>query len=154
MPLPKGSTTVDFAYAVHTDVGDRCVAAKVNRGLVPLRTDLQNSQTVEIVTAKGAKPNPNWLTFVRTAKARTAIRQHMKNLRASESVDLGKRLLDRSLKDLGSSLRKVGKVRMAAALEELGLNNNTRTFRAGRAGRAARAVNRALPFGGRRGRGG
>jgi len=128
MPLPKGSTTVDFAYAVHTDVGDRCIAAKVNRGLVPLRTELHNSQTVEIVTSRGARPNPNWLTFVRTAKARTAIRQHMKNLRSSESVDLGKRLLDRSLKDLGSSLRKVGKVRMASALEELGLKDNTELF--------------------------
>jgi guanosine-3',5'-bis(diphosphate) 3'-pyrophosphohydrolase len=128
MPLPKGSTTVDFAYAVHTDVGDRCIAAKVNRGLVPLRTELQNSQTVEIVTSRGARPNPNWLTFVRSAKARTAIRQHMKNLRSSESVDLGKRLLDRSLKDLDSSLRKVGKVRMASALEELDLNSNTALF--------------------------
>jgi len=128
MPLPKGSTTVDFAYIVHTDVGDRCVAAKVNRALVPLRTELHNSETVEIITARGAKPNPNWLTFVRTAKARTAIRHHMKNLRSSESVDLGKRLLDRSLKDLGSSLRKVGKVRMAAALEELGLTNSTELF--------------------------
>jgi RelA/SpoT family (p)ppGpp synthetase len=128
MPLPKGATTVDFAYAVHTDIGDRCVAAKVNRGLVPLRTELQNSQTVEVITAKGSKPNPNWMTFVRTAKARTAIRQHMKNLRSSESVDLGKRLLDRSLKDLGSSLRKIGKVRMAAALEELGLSANTELF--------------------------
>ena len=125
MPLPKGSTTVDFAYAVHTDVGNRCVAAKINRSLVPLRTALQNSHTVEIVTSRGAKPNPNWLDFVRTAKARTAIRQHMKNMRSSESVDLGKRLLDRTLKDLGSSLRKIGKVRMNAALEELGLNNNT-----------------------------
>jgi guanosine-3',5'-bis(diphosphate) 3'-pyrophosphohydrolase len=128
MPLPKGATTVDFAYAVHTDIGDRCVAAKVNRGLVPLRTVLQNSQTVEIITSKGARPNPNWLTFVRTAKARTAIRHHMKNLRSSESVDLGKRLLDRSLKDLGSSLRKIGKVRMSEALDELGLNNDTELF--------------------------
>ncbi|MCH9694907.1 MAG: bifunctional (p)ppGpp synthetase/guanosine-3',5'-bis(diphosphate) 3'-pyrophosphohydrolase [Gammaproteobacteria bacterium] len=128
MPLPKGATTVDFAYAVHTDVGNRCIAAKINRGLVPLRTQLQNSQTVEVITTRGAKPNPNWLTFVRTAKARTAIRQHMKNMRSSESTDLGKRLLDRSLKDLGSSLRKVGKVRMAAALEELGLNNTAELF--------------------------
>ena len=128
MPLPKGATTVDFAYAVHTDIGDRCVAAKINRGLVPLRTPLQNGQTVEIITARGAKPNPNWLTFVRSAKARTAIRNHMKNLRSVESVDLGKRLLDKSLKDLGSSLRKVGKVRMAAVLEELGLNNTAELF--------------------------
>lgn len=128
IPLPKGATTIDFAYAVHTDIGDRCIAAKVNRGLVPLRTELHNSQTVEIITARGAKPNPNWLSFVRTAKARTAIRQHMKNLRSSESADLGKRLLDRSLKGIGSSLRKVGKVRMAAALEELGLENTTELF--------------------------
>ena len=128
IPLPKGSTTVDFAYAVHTDIGDRCVAAKVNRGLVPLRTELENSQTVEIITARGARPNPNWLTFVRTAKARAAIRHHMKNLRRSESVDLGKRLLDRSLKGIGSSIRKVGKVRMSEVLEEFGLNNNTELF--------------------------
>jgi guanosine-3',5'-bis(diphosphate) 3'-pyrophosphohydrolase len=128
MPLPKGATAVDFAYAVHTDVGDRCVAAKVNRALVPLRTELQNSQTVEVITSKGARPNPNWLTFVRTAKARTAIRQHMKNLRSSESVDLGKRLLDRSLKDLGLSLRKIGKVRMKEALEELGLKTHLQLF--------------------------
>jgi len=128
MPLPKGSTTVDFAYAVHTDIGDRCVAAKIDRNLVPLRTQLANSQSVEIVTSRGARPNPNWLTFVRTAKARTAIRNHMKTMRSSESVDLGKRLLDRSLKDLESSLRKVGKVRMNAALEELGLDDNTALF--------------------------
>jgi RelA/SpoT family (p)ppGpp synthetase len=128
MPLPKGATTVDFAYAVHTDIGDRTVAAKVNRGLVPLRTPLQNGQTVEIITSRGAKPNPNWLTFVRSAKARTAIRQHMKNLRSTESVDLGKRLLDKSLKDINSSLRKVGKVRMAEALEELSLNSTAELF--------------------------
>ena len=128
MPLPKGATTVDFAYAVHTDIGNRTVAAKVNRRLVPLRTPLENGQTVEIVTARGAKPNPNWLTFVRTAKARTAIRQHMKNLRSTESIDLGKRLLDKTLKDLGSSLRKVGKVRLNEALEKLGLNTTEELF--------------------------
>ena len=128
MPLPKRSTTVDFGYAVHTDIGDRTVAAKVNRRLVPLRTELHNGQTVEIITARGARPNPNWLTFVRTAKARTAIRQHMKNLRRVESVDLGKRLLDKSLKDLESSLRKVGKVRMGQVLDELGLNNSEELF--------------------------
>ena len=128
MPLPKGATTVDFAYAVHTDIGNRCVAAKVDRNLVPLRTPLENSQTVEIVTSKGAKPNPNWLTFVRTAKARTAIRHYMKSMLTSESVDLGKRLLDQSLKDLGSSVRKVGKVRMKAALEELGIADNIELF--------------------------
>ncbi len=128
MPLPKGATTVDFAYAVHTDIGNRCVAAKIDRTLVPLRTPLANSQTVEIKTARGGKPNPHWLSFVRTAKARTAIRHYMKTMRSSESIDLGKRLLDQALKDLGSSLRKVGKVRMSAALEELGLTENTELF--------------------------
>ena len=128
MPLPKGATTVDFAYAVHTDVGNRCVAAKIDRNLVPLRTTLQNSQTVEIITARGAKPNPNWVTFVTTAKARSAIRHYMKKMRSSESVDLGKRLLDRSLKDLGSSLRKIGKVRMREALDELGLRDASELF--------------------------
>ena len=123
MPMPKGATVVDFAYAVHTDVGDRCVSAKIDRNLVPLRTVLRNGETVEIITARGARPNPNWVTFVTTAKARSAIRQHMRNLRTNESVDLGKRLLDRSLKDLGSSLRKVGKIRLREALDSLEIEN-------------------------------
>ncbi len=128
MPLPKGSTTVDFAYAVHTDIGNKTVAAKVDRRLVPLRTELSNGVTVEIVTAKSAKPNPNWLSFARTAKARNSIRGYMRRLRSTESIDLGRRLLDRTLKDLDSSLRKVGKVRMNAALEELGLNNASELY--------------------------
>jgi RelA/SpoT family (p)ppGpp synthetase len=128
MPLPKGATTVDFAYAVHTDVGNRCVAAKIDRNLVPLRTVLKNSHTVEIITARGGKPNPNWVTFVTTAKARSAIRHYMKSMRTSESVDLGKRLLDRSLKDIDSSLRKVGKVRMHEALEELNIEDTSALF--------------------------
>jgi guanosine-3',5'-bis(diphosphate) 3'-pyrophosphohydrolase len=128
MPLPKGATAVDFAYTVHTDIGNRTVAAKVDRKLVPLRTALENGETVEIITSKSAKPNPHWLTFVRSAKARTAIRQHMRKLRSTESIDLGRRLLDRSLKDLGSSLRKVGKVRMREVLDELGLNNTSELF--------------------------
>jgi len=128
MPMPKGATTVDFAYAVHTDVGNRSVAAKIDRNLVPLRTQLQNGQTVEIITSRGAKPNPNWVTFVTTAKARHAIRQYMKKMRSSESVDLGKRLLDRSLKDIDSSLRKVGKVRMREALDELGIDDQSQLF--------------------------
>ncbi|HEX7061588.1 MAG TPA: bifunctional (p)ppGpp synthetase/guanosine-3',5'-bis(diphosphate) 3'-pyrophosphohydrolase [Woeseiaceae bacterium] len=128
LPLPKGATAVDFAYAVHTDVGNRCVAAKVDRQLVPLRTQLQSGQAVEIITARGAKPNPNWLTFVHTAKARSAIRHYMKQMRSSESVDLGKRLLDRALKDLGSSLRKVGKLRLREALAELGLSESNELY--------------------------
>jgi RelA/SpoT family (p)ppGpp synthetase len=128
MPLPKGATTVDFAYAVHTDIGNHTVAAKIDRALVPLRTQLQNGETVEAVTSRNANPNPSWLSFVRTAKARTAIRQYMKNLRSNESIDLGRRLLDRSLKDLDSSLRKIGKVRMTDALSQLGLSNSSELF--------------------------
>jgi RelA/SpoT family (p)ppGpp synthetase len=128
MPLPKGATTVDFAYAVHTDIGNHTVAAKIDRALVPLRTQLQNGETVEAVTSRNANPNPSWLSFVRTAKARTAIRQYMKNLRSNESIDLGRRLLDRSLKDLDSSLRKIGKVRMTDALSQLGLSTSSELF--------------------------
>jgi len=128
LPLPKGATVVDFAYAVHTDVGNHCVAAKIDRTLVPLRTTLLNSQTVEIITARDAKPNPNWVSFVTTAKARSAIRQYMRNMQTSESIDLGRRLLDRSLKDIGSSLRKIGKVRLREALDELGLVNDNDLF--------------------------
>ena len=76
--LPRGATVVDFAYAVHTDVGNRCVAAKVDRRLTPLRTPLRNGQTVEIITAKGAMPNPSWVNFVVTAKARAAVRHYLK----------------------------------------------------------------------------
>jgi len=128
MPLPKGATVVDFAYAVHTDVGNRCVAAKIDRNLVPLRSVLQNSHTVEIITARGAKPNPNWVTFVATAKARSAIRNYMKSMRSSESIEMGKRLLDRSLKDINSSLRKIGKVRMREVLDELNIEDTTALF--------------------------
>ncbi len=128
MPLPKGSTTVDFAYAVHTDIGNKTVAAKVDRRLVPLRSELSNGVTVEVVTSRSAKPNPNWLSFARTAKARNAIRSYMRKLRSTESIDLGRRLLDRTLKDLGSSIRKVGKVRMKEALDTLGLNNQAELF--------------------------
>ena len=105
--LPRGGTCVDFAYAVHTDVGNRCVAAKIDRRLVPLRTQLANGQTVEIITAKGAHPNPRWVSFVNTAKARYSIRQYLKNMRGSEARELGRRLLNQSLRDSGSSLRRI-----------------------------------------------
>ena len=87
--LPRGATVVDFAYAVHTDIGNRCVAAKVDRRLTPLRTVLRNGQTVEIITAKGAMPNPAWVNFVVTAKARTAIRHYLKSLRRTRRSSSG-----------------------------------------------------------------
>jgi RelA/SpoT family (p)ppGpp synthetase len=126
--LPRGSTCVDFAYAVHTDVGDRCVAAKINRRLVPLRTQLKNGETVEVITAKGARPNPAWVNFVATAKARSSIRQYLKNLRQGEARELGRRLLDHALRDFGSALRKVDRDPMARVLTEFGLNNTNELF--------------------------
>jgi guanosine-3',5'-bis(diphosphate) 3'-pyrophosphohydrolase len=107
MELPTGATAVDFAYAVHTDVGNRCVACRIDKALAPLSTILQSGQTVEIVTAKHAKPNLAWLSFVVTGKARSAIRHFLKNQQRSESVSLGQRLLNRALANLGSSFEQV-----------------------------------------------
>jgi RelA/SpoT family (p)ppGpp synthetase len=126
--LPRGSTCVDFAYAVHTDVGNRCVAAKIDRRLVPLRTQLKNGESVEIITAKSARPNPAWVGFVATAKARYSIRQYLKNLRQNEARELGRRLLDQSLRDFGSSLRRVSREQMQGLLDEFGLNNTNELF--------------------------
>ncbi|MHB1544393.1 MAG: RelA/SpoT AH/RIS domain-containing protein, partial [Gammaproteobacteria bacterium] len=101
------STPVDFAYAVHTDLGNSCVAAKVDRQLVPLRTVLQSGQLVEILTAHGARPNPAWLNFVVTAKARTNIRQYLKNLERAEAKTLGQQLLNQILSRSHTSLRRL-----------------------------------------------
>src|SRR6202035_2358952 len=119
--LPSGSTVVDFAYAVHTDVGNRCVAAKVDRRLTPLRTVLRNGQTIEIITAKGATPNPSWVNFVVTAKARSAIRHYLKSLRRSEAIALGQRLLDQALAEFPLSRKDVSPQSMQAAGGELGM---------------------------------
>jgi RelA/SpoT family (p)ppGpp synthetase len=121
--LPRGATCVDFAYDVHTDVGNRCVAAKVDRRLVPLRTALRNGQTVEVITARGATPNPSWSNFVVTAKARSAIRHYLKNLKRGEAVDLGKRLLNQALEEFATSLRKLPDDAIASVASELGLKN-------------------------------
>ena len=119
--LPRNSTCVDFAYSVHTDVGNRCVAAKVDRRLVPLRTPLRNGQTVEIITAKGATPNPAWVNFVVTAKARASIRQYLKTLKRSEAIDLGKRLLNLALEEFSLTLRKIPSESMDTVVADLGL---------------------------------
>jgi RelA/SpoT family (p)ppGpp synthetase len=107
LSLPRGATAVDFAYAVHTDIGNRCVAAKVNGELVPLRTELRNGDRVEIITASHAKPNPGWLQYVRTGKARSNIRHFLKTMQYEESASLGERLLDQALKSLKSSLAEI-----------------------------------------------
>jgi RelA/SpoT family (p)ppGpp synthetase len=121
--LPRGATVVDFAYAVHTDIGNRCVAAKVDRRLAPLRTVLRNGQTVEIITAKGASPNPSWVNFVVTAKARSAIRHYLKSLRRGEAIELGRRLLTQALAEFDLTPASVEPTAWQAALAELGLHD-------------------------------
>jgi GTP diphosphokinase / guanosine-3',5'-bis(diphosphate) 3'-diphosphatase len=98
--LPRGATAVDFAYSVHTDIGDRCVATKINSELAPLRTPLRSGDRVEIITAAHAAPNPAWLNFVVSGKARSHIRHYLKTMRYEESVQLGERLLDQALRGL------------------------------------------------------
>lgn len=126
--LPRGATAVDFAYSVHTDVGNACVAAKVNRRLVPLRTPLENGQTVEVITAANGRPNPTWLNFVVTAKARANIRHFLKNLRREEAVELGRRMLEQALASLSMKLSKVPETQLAALVGEFKLENSDDLF--------------------------
>ena len=119
MELPKGSTAVDFAYAVHSDVGNHCVAAKVNRRLVPLSMPLTNGQTVEINTQPNAHPNPTWLNFVMTSKARSNIRNFLKTQHHTESIALGKRLLDQALAELASRSDKIPPETLEVLLRDL-----------------------------------
>ena len=126
--LPRGATCVDYAYAVHTDVGNRCVAAKVDRRLVPLRTPLRNGQTVEVITAKGATPNPSWANFVVTAKARAAIRHYLKNLKRGEAMDLGRRLLNQALEEFSLNLRKLPGGAIESVVAEFGLRSAEELF--------------------------
>ena len=119
--LPAGSTAVDFAYAIHTDVGNSCVACRINRRLAPLSEPLQSGQTVEIITAPGTQPNPAWLSFVVTGKARSNIRHYLKNQKHSESVVLGRRLLNKALASFGSDLDSVSKDNIDAVLNQINL---------------------------------
>ncbi|HTT07693.1 MAG TPA: bifunctional (p)ppGpp synthetase/guanosine-3',5'-bis(diphosphate) 3'-pyrophosphohydrolase [Gammaproteobacteria bacterium] len=123
LELPKGATAVDFAYAVHTDLGNTCVGARVNRVLMPLRTPLATGQTVEIITAPGAHPNPTWLNFAVTGKARSHIRHYFKNLRADEARTLGRRLLNRELEAFHLNLDTVDKTLLKNLLEETKLKS-------------------------------
>ena len=117
LELPAGSTAVDFAYAVHTDVGNSCVACRINRRLAPLSQVLQSGQTIEII-ASGAYPNPAWLNFVVTGKARSNIRHYLKNQRRSEAITLGRRLLNKTLAGFGYNLSNIPKNKVGGLLEE------------------------------------
>ena len=112
LELPRGATAVDFAYAVHTDVGNSCVACRINRRLAPLSEPLQSGQTVEILTAPGARPNPSWYNYVVTAKARTNIRHYLKHQTRDDSIALGRRLLDKAMASFDSSLEQLPEDRL------------------------------------------
>jgi GTP pyrophosphokinase len=105
--LPRGATAVDFAYSIHTDVGNKCVAARVNNEIQPLRTELKNGDMVEIVTGPVARPNPAWLSFVRTGKARSEIRHFLRTMKFDESVELGERLLAQAARQFNLALADV-----------------------------------------------
>lgn len=120
MELPKGATVVDFAYAVHSQIGDACIAANIDHRLAPLRTPLATGQTVEIITAPIARPNPAWLDFVVTAKARSGIRHSLKRLQGTEAAELGQRLVDQALGAMDLSLEAISPEQVDAALEALG----------------------------------
>ena len=123
MELPRGATPVDFAYAVHSDVGNQCVAAKVNRRLVPLSIPLANGQTVEIITSPAAQPTPSWLNFVVTGKARGNIRNFLKTQQHSESILMGQRLMEQAFFDLDSQYDKIPPESMQALLHDLNYKN-------------------------------
>ncbi|MGE5155559.1 MAG: RelA/SpoT family protein [Bdellovibrio bacteriovorus] len=121
LTLKRGATPVDFAYAIHSDIGNTCVAARIDRRLAPLSTALRSGQTVEIITAPGARPNPAWLNFTVTGKARASIRGFLKNLKEIEAEALGRRLLNAELAAFGTELAQVDPIRVAAYLEDAGL---------------------------------
>jgi GTP diphosphokinase / guanosine-3',5'-bis(diphosphate) 3'-diphosphatase len=118
LSLPRNSTALDFAYAVHTDIGNHAVTARVDGRLVPLRTRLASGQRVDVITAKASLPKPQWLEFVVTGKARTAIRQQLKQLEHEDAVQLGHRMLDRALETLDTSLERLPAARLDAFLAE------------------------------------
>jgi len=128
MELPINSTTIDFAYAVHTDIGNLCVAAKINRRLESLSTVLQNGQTVEIITSPSGRPNPAWLNFIVTAKARSNIRSFLKNMQSNEALELGKRLLDKALRAYDKSWQDISGREQANLLKDLQLETAEQLF--------------------------
>ncbi|NNM60193.1 MAG: bifunctional GTP diphosphokinase/guanosine-3',5'-bis pyrophosphate 3'-pyrophosphohydrolase [Legionellales bacterium] len=118
LELPHGASVIDFAYAIHTDIGDSCVAAKINRRLAPLSMPLVNGQTVEIITSPSGRPNLAWLNFVVTGKARSSIKYYLKHQHQAESIALGRRLIERALETLNLSLNKIPRSNIKRVLKE------------------------------------
>ena len=128
LSLQRGATPVDFAYAVHTDIGNRCVACRVNGDLVPLRTELRNGDQVEVITAAHASPNPAWLAYVRTGKARAQIRHFLKSAQHDEAVALGERLLNQSLRENGLTLGQISVFAWDRFLGDAGVRDRREIF--------------------------
>ncbi len=117
--LPRGATIVDFAYMVHTDVGNACISARIDKKLVPLQTKLENGMTIEVITAAWARPNPLWLNYVLTAKARSCIRAYLKNFKQQEAINLGRRLLEKELQSINIQLDQIENTRLLSVLQVL-----------------------------------
>lgn len=128
LALPQGATAVDFAYTVHTDIGDACVGCKIDRRLAPLSTRLRSGQTIEIITAKGAHPNPAWLSFAVTGKARTNIRHWLKNQQRTESQALGHRLINAVLSASGISLEDFDSKMIREIIKEFNIDSLEELF--------------------------
>lgn len=116
--LPRGATPIDFAYSIHTDIGNKCVAARINNEIQPLRTELRNGDVVEVVTGPVARPNPGWLAFVRTGKARAEIRHFLRTMKREESIELGERLLTQAARQLDFTLADVPAARWDALIRD------------------------------------
>ena len=128
LALPRGATAVDFAYSVHTDIGNRCVAVKVNFELAPLRAEMKNGDRVEIITAPHAHPNPAWLSYVVTSKARSQIRHALKTMHFDESSALGERLLNQALSSLGIKKQDIDSSRWEKLLKDAGAKSREEIF--------------------------
>jgi len=121
--LPSKATCVDFAYAVHSDLGNSCIGAKINKVQMPLRTVIESGQTIEILTSKNSNPDPNWLSFITTAKARNNLRNYLKKLTSAQTSALGKRLFNNALNTLGKKQRNISKKQIQLLLESLAFKN-------------------------------
>ncbi|MBF0220337.1 MAG: bifunctional (p)ppGpp synthetase/guanosine-3',5'-bis(diphosphate) 3'-pyrophosphohydrolase [Gammaproteobacteria bacterium] len=129
MALPQGATAIDFAYAVHTHLGNHCVGIKVDHARVPLHTPLKSGQKIEVITSPTALPNPSWLNFVTTAKARTNIRNYLKSMQHQDSLNQGMRLLENALNQLGSSIETVGHDRLTCLMREINIGSSDELYR-------------------------
>ncbi len=123
LSLPRDATAVDFAYSVHTDIGNRCIAVKINHELMPLRTVLKNGDRVEVITASHASPNPNWLSYVTTSRARSQIRHFLKTMQSGEAAKLGERLLNQALHTLGVRSQDMNETRWQKLLRDTGVKS-------------------------------